>query len=66
LINLYGQLGTAISLIADGNGELTKALELELDLKKAVLGVRCKRCVSQRTHGYVGQLNRHKKKRPPN
>lgn len=42
----HTQLGDAISLLADGNGELTKALDLELDLRKAVLGVRSKRCVA--------------------
>lgn len=37
------QAGEAVTFLADGNGELTKALDLELDLKKAVLGVRGKR-----------------------
>lgn len=32
-----------LTFLADGNGDLTKALGLELDLRKAVLGVRTKR-----------------------
>jgi peroxiredoxin len=36
-------VGDKLVFLADGNGELTKALGLELDLRKAVLGVRCKR-----------------------
>lgn len=43
-----GQAGDAVTFLADGNGELTKALDLELDLKKAGLGVRSKR--------YAGEL----------
>jgi len=36
-------VGTKLSFLADGNGEFTKALGVELDLKKVLLGVRCKR-----------------------
>ena len=35
--------GSHVSFIADGNGDLTKALGLECDLSKAFLGTRCKR-----------------------
>jgi len=36
-------VGTKLTFLADGNGEMTKALGVELDLSKALLGVRCKR-----------------------
>jgi peroxiredoxin len=36
-------VGTNLIFLADGNGEMTKALGVELDLSKALLGVRCKR-----------------------
>lgn len=36
-------VGDKLSFLADGNGEMTKALGVELDLSKVLLGVRCKR-----------------------
>lgn len=36
-------VGDKLSFLADGNGEMTKALGVELDLKKVLLGVRSKR-----------------------
>ena len=47
-----------ISYVADGNGELTKALGLELDLSVAQLGNnRTKRCSMIVTQGQVVEMN---------
>lgn len=36
-------VGDKLTFLADGNGEMTKALGVELDLSKVLLGKRCKR-----------------------
>ena len=38
-----GCLGSGIKLVADGNGDYTKAIGMELDLREGRLGVRCAR-----------------------
>jgi peroxiredoxin len=50
-------IGDEISFVADGNGELTNALGLELDLTKAVLGKRCKRFSMVLEDGIVKSLS---------
>ena len=47
-----------VNYIADGNGELTKALGLELDLSVAQLGTnRTKRCSMVVSQGHILELN---------
>lgn len=46
-----------ISYIADGNGDLTKALNVGLDLSAAGLGTRCKRFSLLIENGKVTQFN---------
>jgi len=46
-----------ISYIADGSGELTKALNVEADLKAAGLGIRCRRFTIVVENGKVTQFN---------
>ncbi len=50
-------VGEKLSFLADGNGELTKALDVELDLKKAVLGVRSKRFSAVVVDGMIKAIN---------
>lgn len=49
--------GQHVNFIADGNGDLTKALGLDLDLSKAFLGTRCKRFSMSLKQNRVVQLN---------
>lgn len=51
-------VGNKLSFLADGNGELTKALgDVELDLSKALLGVRSKRFSAVVEDGVVKTAN---------
>ena len=45
-----------ITMIADGSGNLTEALGLQLDLTSAGMGLRCKRYASVIVNGKVGYL----------
>src|ERR1700733_3192784 len=46
-----------IRMLGDGNGELTKKLGLEVDVAKAGLGTRMRRCSMLIENGVVKQLN---------
>jgi peroxiredoxin len=46
-----------IRMLGDGNGELTKKLGLEVDVTKAGLGTRMRRCSMLIENGVVKQLN---------
>lgn len=49
--------GDKVMMLADGNGELTRALGLELDLTGAKMGVRTKRFVSVIDDGVVESID---------
>ena len=48
--------GDKVALLPDGNGELTQAMGLELDVSKAGLGTRCKRFAMVVDDGTVTDL----------
>ncbi|MBI1890026.1 MAG: peroxiredoxin [Burkholderiales bacterium] len=49
--------GGKIRMMADGNGDYAKALGLEVDLNKAGMGLRLRRCSMLVEDGIVKQLN---------
>ena len=44
-------------MLADGNGDLTKALGLEVELKKLYMGIRCQRFSMVVKNGVIDQLS---------
>jgi glutaredoxin/glutathione-dependent peroxiredoxin len=51
------KVGDEILMLADGSGDYTRALGLELDLRKAGLGVRSRRYAMLVDDGVIKQLN---------
>jgi peroxiredoxin len=49
-------VGETITMLSDGNGELTKAMGLEFDGSKVGLGTRCKRFAAYFVNGHVQAL----------
>jgi glutaredoxin/glutathione-dependent peroxiredoxin len=50
------RIGDKVTLLADGNGELARAMGLEIDLSRAGLGIRNKRYAAVIEDGIVTQL----------
>jgi peroxiredoxin len=46
-------VGETITMLSDGNGELTKAMGLEFDGSKVGLGTRCKRFAAYLVNGHI-------------
>ena len=53
----YRGVGDKIVMLADGNGEYTKKLDLELDVSRAGLGMRGKRFSIMVNDGIAEQVN---------